>query len=380
MIQPKFLSLDPEYVSQVSETALTSGAIDLAAGNSMENMPVELATYFKNLPEQDILRPFAPANGLMSLRDAIARKTALLYGHGYCAGDEISITTGANQALFASMSAFLEEGDEVILFEPANENYLPIILLCGARPVYISLKEPDFHVDWEAVTRMVTAKTKMIIINSPHNPTGMVFNELDMLRLQKVINGTRIIVLSDERYEHIVFDGTSHQSVALYPQLVERSILVSSLSETCRASWPVGYCAAPAKMMKKVRQILQVLHSGHFAPFQMALAEIIENPDVYKQVGNYYQAKRDYFNGKIINNTRLIPIPTQGTYFQLFSYEMISEDRDREFIEKMLHHTGVAAVPYSLFFHEKQKNPWIRFNFARPVDILDSAISRLSRL
>ncbi|GAO29403.1 aspartate aminotransferase [Geofilum rubicundum JCM 15548] len=281
MIYSKLFSIDLGLVATLSENARLAGAIDLAGNYLSDDLPSTIASDLKNLPD-DVFNRIVSTYGLIELRQEISHKMRSQYDRAYCPETEITITNGANQALFAAMTAFLGEGDEVILFEPAAENYLPIIMLSGARPVYVSLKGPDFHIDWEEVTRMVTANTKMIIINTPHNPTGMVLSELDMLRLQKVINGTRILVLSDECLEHLIYDGASHQSVALYPKLAECSIIVNSMAQSCRVAWPVGYCAAPAELMKQIRSILHVTDGGHFAPLQMLLAQCLGQKDIYR--------------------------------------------------------------------------------------------------
>ncbi len=380
MIQPKFFSDNPGYVSQISEQAKQSGAIDLADNSFVEDLPPILSLLIKHLSPKELNNPFSPLHGLISLREIISEKIERLYGHKYSPEEEITITCGPNQALFAAMSATLKEGDEVLLLEPANENYLPVILLCGARPVYVPLKDPDFIVDWEEVTKMVTVNTKMIIINTPNNPTGMVFTELDMLRLQKLISGTNIIVLSDERYEHIIFDNESHQSVALYPKLAEISIIINSLSISCRAPWPIGYCAAPSQIMKRIRQILEVTGSRQFTPFQTILTEALSNQEAYKSLRSYYQEKRNYFNEQILIHTGLKPLISKGSFFQLLNYGEISKLPNLEFATLLLEEIGVAVAPYNLFVHEKIHKPLIRINFSRPKEILDQAIEKLSKL
>jgi methionine aminotransferase len=379
MIYSKLFSIDLGLVATLSENARLTGAIDLAGNYLSDDLPSSIATDLKNLPD-DMFNRVVSTYGLIELRQEISNKMHLQYDRTYCPDKEITITNGSNHALFAAMTAVLGEGDEVILFEPAAENYLPIIMLCGARPIYVTLKEPDFHIDWEEVTRMVTGNTKMIIINTPHNPTGMVLSELDMLRLQKVINGTRITVLSDECYEHLIYDGASHQSVALYPKLAECSIIINSMSQSCRVAWPVGYCVAPADLMQQIRYILHVTDGGHFAPLQMLLAQCLAKKEIYRDLAQRYSQKRDRFNLMMTEQTRFVPVATNGTCYQLFSYAKISDERDKEFARRLFDEVGVATVPFSTFFHEKQKRSLLRFNFGRPDELLDKAVEALSRL
>jgi methionine transaminase len=292
MMYSKFNSPDLDMTDDI---AGVEGFLNMAAnyqGNGGVPMLDELLREAMKAPLERAVSLF----GLPELRSKVSAKIASLYGFNYSADGEITITSGSNQAMYASIAAFVSEGDEVILFEPANEAYLPAILLNGGRPVFIPLKEPDFHIDWEEVMRMTTSKTRMIVINTPHNPTGMLLNELDMLRLQKIINGTRILVVSDESFEHIIFDGQSHQSVALYPKLAEKSILVNSFNHTCQVpGWNVGYCAAPAALMVEIRRVLKVMGAGVFAPFQMALANYMPIRVEYQDLGRMYQEKRDFF-------------------------------------------------------------------------------------
>lgn len=379
MIYSKLFSIDLGLVATLSEQARLAGAIDLAGNYLSDDQPSSFAAELKSLPDEMFNRVVS-TYGLVELRQEISKKIQLQYDRNYCPEKEITITNGSNHALFAAMTAFLGEGDEVILFEPAAENYLPIIMLSGARPIYVTLKEPDFHIDWEEVTRMVTGNTKMIIINTPHNPTGMVLTELDMLRLQKVINGTRIVVLSDECFEHMIYDGASHQSVALYPKLAERSIIVNSMSQNFCVAWPVGYCAAPSELMQQIRFILHVTDGGHFAPLQMLLAQCLAQKDIYRDLAQRYSQKRDRFNQMMTDRTRFVPVTTNGTCYQLFSYAKISDERDKDFARRLFDEAGVATVPFSTFFHEKQKRSLLRFNFGRPDALLDKAVEALSRL
>lgn len=374
MMYPKLNALDQGLVD---EAATKSGVLNLAGNFSLcEKNAIPLSLLQKALDKPSAQK--VSHYGAMELRDQIAQKTAFLYGHRYKPEDEITITNGANQAFYAAMAALINEGDEVILFEPANEAYLPSILLNGGKPVYITLKDPDFHIDWEEVVRMINANTRMIIINTPHNPTGMVLTELDMIRLQKIISGTRILVLSDESFEHIVFDGYSHQSVALYPKLVEKSVLINTFSHSCHVpDWNVGYCTAPAGIMQEIRKVLNIMGNRVFLPFQLALADFINQKQEYQNLARYYQEKRDYFMGLMESLTRLEPCPTYGTFYQLYSFKNISDLSDREVVQRLMLDFGVGVAPISRFFHEKSKKPLLRFNFAQPKEVLNQVVERL---
>ncbi len=374
MMYPKFNFPD---TGLVDEMAMVPGILNLAGNYSEFDGITKLdELLLENMPKRTGQN--VSVFGEIQLREQVSKKITSLYGHNYSANNEITVTQGSNQAFYASIAALVGEGDEVILFEPANETYLPAIILNGGKPVFISLKEPDFHVDWEDVVCMINANTRMIIINTPHNPTGMVFNELDMLRLQKIINGTRIVVLSDESFEHIIFDGISHQSVSLYPKLAEKSVLVNSFSHTCQVpGWNVGYCAAPASMMVEIRRVLKIMGTGVFAPFQLALAEYIGDREGYQNVGKYFQGKRDYFTSLMDSLTRFVAVPTFGTFYQLYSYKEICEERDKSVVQRLINEFGVGSAPFSSFIHDQSKKPLIRFNFAQSNDILAKVVERL---
>lgn len=374
MMYPNLNPLDQEWPDEAS---FEGDMLNLATNFSRCEKAAVPESLLKDTLQRSLLG-MVSAYGSMELREQIAQKTAYLYGHTYHPEAEITITSGANLAFYAAMAALVSEGDEVILFEPANETYLPSILLNGGKPVYIGLKEPDFHIDWEEVMRMINANTRMIVINTPHNPTGMVLTELDMIRLQKIISGTRILVLSDESFEHIVFDGISHQSVALYPKLVDKSVLINTFSHTCHVpAWNVGYCAAPASLMQEIRKVLHVMGNQVFMPFQQALAGCIHQKEVYQDLGRYYQEKRDYFVGLMESLTRLVPSPTNGTFYQLFSFRNFGEATDKEVVQRLIQDFSICVAPISRFYHEKSKKPLLRFNFAQPKEVLTQVAERL---
>ncbi|HKK68264.1 MAG TPA: aminotransferase class I/II-fold pyridoxal phosphate-dependent enzyme, partial [Bacteroidales bacterium] len=270
MIAPKLITLQSSIVNAMTELGDTHDAINMATGYTDFHCSSRLIDLVQKHISEGI-NEFAPPSGVKTLREKLAGKIESLYGYKYDPGEEITITAGATQALFTTITALVREGDEVVIFEPAYDSYVPAIEINGGKPVYVPLKGPDFHIDWGEVQKLINGNTRMIIINNPHNPTGMVFSELDMLRLQKIINGTRITVLSDEIFEHMVYNGESHQSVALYPKLAERSIIISSFGETYHVSgWQIGYCAGPANVMKELRKVQRVMMQSVSSPFQWA--------------------------------------------------------------------------------------------------------------
>jgi methionine aminotransferase len=379
MIAPKLITLENSIVNAMTELGNQYGAINMAAGyTDFHCSPKLIKLVQKHISEG--INEFAPPNGVLPLREKVAEKIESLYGHKFNPENEITITAGATQAIFTTITTLVREGDEVVIFEPAYDSYVPAIEINGGKPVYVPIKGPDFYIDWGEVQKIINSNTRMIIINTPHNPTGMVFSELDMLRLQKIINGTRIIVLSDEIFEHMVYNGESHQSVALYPKLAENSIIISSFGETYHVSgWQIGYCAGPSALMKELRKVQQVMMQSVSSPFQWALSEFLDLKEEYLGLTHFYREKRDRFN-ELMASTKFKPIVSHGSFFQLFSYENISTERDRDFAERLVKEAGVTTIPVSAFYHEKSKKHLLRFNFARTDEHLEEVAKRLSSL
>lgn len=378
-ISPKYQNLASSFSSVISPLIHEYKAINLADGFTGFHCNPELTKLVeKHLREG--LNQLAPFEGEMILREKVAQKTESLYGRTYSPINEVTITAGAAQAMFTAISALVKEGDEVIVFEPANDYCVPAIEMNGAQAVFVPMKEPDYHIDWEEVQKMITTKTRMIIINTPHHPTGWVMKEIDMLRLQRIINGTKIIILSEETFEHIVFDGESHQSISLYPKLAERSIVISSFGESYHVTgWQIGYCLAPQEIMKEFRQVHQVMMQSVNSPFQLALADFLDRKEEYKKLSKDYQDRRDYFLG-LMEGSRLKPLKSQGTFYQLFNFSDVSEEKDKDFVIRLIKEYGVAVMPISAFCHEKTKKRIIRVNFAKPDEVLQEAAKRLSQI
>lgn len=323
---------------------------------------------------------YAPMPGIQALRERIAAKTKELYAAEYSPESEITVTAGATQAIFTAITSFIRDEDEVIVFEPAYDSYLPAIRLNGGMPIVSQLKYPDYRINWENVTRLITSRTKMIIINSPHNPTGSILDAEDMAMLEKITRNTGILILSDEVYEHIVFDGHQHQSVCSFPGLAERSLVTCSFGKTFHATgWKTGYCLAPQNLMKEFRKTHQYMVFCSNTPVQYALAEFLENKDNYNYLGGFYQQKRDFFLDAI-KGSRFKMIPAKGTYFQVLDYSAISEEDEMSFATRLVKEFGIAAVPNSYFYSKPQNNHTLRFCFAKTDETLEKAAEILCKI
>lgn len=323
---------------------------------------------------------YAPMPGVMKLREMIAEKTQQLYSAVYDPDKEITITPGGTHALYAAISAFVGDGDEVIIIEPCYDSYLPAIQLNGARAVFAELKYPNYKVDWDEVKKLVNYRTKMIIINTPHNPTGTTLSAQDMQRLEKIVKNSEIIVLSDEVYEHIIFDGVEHQSVARYPKLAERSIIVSSFGKTYHTTgWKMGYVLAPGNLMAEFRKVHQFMCFSANTPIQYALADFMADKNAYLELSAFYQQKRDYFQ-KLLKGSRFKILPCEGSYFQLLNYSKITQEKDTDFAARLTREHKVASIPTSVFYHKNIDNHVLRFCFAKQDETLERAAEKLMKI
>lgn len=323
---------------------------------------------------------YAPMPGSFALRKAISGKFELLYNESYKPEDEITVTAGATQAIFTAITAFIKNGDEVIVFRPAYDCYVPTIELNGGKAISIQLQHPEYKVDWDEVRSKINANTKMIIINSPHNPSGTILSEDDMISLQELTQNTNIIILSDEVYEHIIFDNEKHQSVCLFKDLKSRSFITASFGKTFHnTGWKTGYCCAPRELMKEFKKVHQfnVFSVNH--PMQVALAEYLDNADHYRDLSWFYQEKRDLFLN-LIKDSRFNFKPSKGTYFQTVDYSEISKENDLTFARRLTIEKGVAAIPNSAFNHDHFNQHTIRFCFAKTDDTLKRAAEVLRKI
>jgi methionine aminotransferase len=316
---------------------------------------------------------YAPMPGLPLLRQRIATKTEKLYSAQYDWESEVTVVPGATLGLFCAISAIVRENDEVIVIEPAYDCYVPAIELNGGKAVFTKLKYQGFTIDWSEIKKLINFKTRAIIINTPHNPTGMVMSAQDMLTLEKLVENTDIIIISDEVYEHIIFDGLEHQSVARYPKLAARSFIVSSFGKTYHTTgWKMGYILAPERYTAELRRIYQYVTFAANTPIQYAMADYLEQEEAYLNLPSFYQEKRDLFRGLIKKSGfKLKPCP--GSYFQLLGYEKFGTESDMEMAAKLTKEFGIASIPISVFYHDKTDNKLLRFCFAKSNETLEKA-------
>jgi methionine aminotransferase len=320
---------------------------------------------------------YAPMGGVAPLREAIARKVAALYGVQYDPDTEITVTAGATQALFTAVCALVHPGDEVIVFEPVYDSYAPAIVLQGGVVVRLPLTAPDYRPDWDAVAAAITPRTRMIMINSPHNPTATVWSDADLARLAALTRDTGIVVVSDEVYEHIVFDGVTHASCAGHAELAARSLVVSSFGKTYHITgWKIGYVIGPRELMAEFRKVHQFNVFTVNTPVQYALADYMADASRHLGLAAFYQAKRDFFRAHMAGS-RFELLPSHGTYFQLARYGAISDESDTAFVERLTREVGVAAIPVSAFFADHRDDHVIRFCFAKNEATLEAACARL---
>lgn len=320
---------------------------------------------------------YAPMPGLPALREAIAAKVAVCYGASVDPQTEIQIVPGATAGLYAALTAFVHAGDEVVLFEPCYDSYVPVVRLNGGTPVFVSLRYPGYRVDWDEVARAVTRRTRAILVNTPHNPTGLVWSAGDLDRLAALVDGTNILVISDEVYEHIVFDGRRHESLLRHPALRRRTCVISSFGKTFHATgWKVGYCIAPAPILAEVQRVHQFMTFAVHTPSQVAFAEFVSRDPGAPGLAAFYQRKRDLFL-QLLEGSPFRPLPCEGTYFQLLDYSAISRAPDREMAMRLLTDAGVASIPCSAFLYEDRGGPVLRFCFAKKDETLQAAAERL---
>ena len=316
-------------------------------------------------------------NGLPALRESLAAKCLKLYGNNIDVNDEITITPGGTYAIYTALTTVLNKGDEVIVFEPAYDSYIPNIEINGAVPILISLQYPTYRIPWDVVRAKITAKTKMIMINSPHNPTGMVLDEEDINQLKQIVAAHNLFILSDEVYEHLIFDDKKHLSILNYPELFERSFVCFSFGKTYHCTgWKLGYCIAPKSLMQEFRKVHQFNCFSCNSPVQFALATYLKNENAYLSLGKSLQQKRDYFR-TLMQATPFKLIPSHGSYFECYSYEGLSEMNDFDLAVHLTKNYGIATIPVSSFYKNKEDNKVLRFCFAKKETTLESAVTKL---
>lgn len=380
-IESKLPNVGTTIFSVMSQLAQEHRAVNLGQGFPDFDPPPALTEALARAV-QDGHNQYVPSPGVPALRQQIAAKAGRLYAREVSADHEVTVTSGASEAIFAAVAAVVRAGDEVIVLDPCYDLYQPTIDMQGARAVHVPLQLPDFSVDWQRVRDAVTAKTRMIIINSPHNPSGAVLSHDDLGALAAVVRDTRIVVLSDEVYQHIVYDGAEHQSVLRHDELAARSFVVSSFGKTFHCTgWKVGHCVAPRELTAELRKVHQYVTFCSFAPAQFALAEILaEHPEEYLGLADFYQPRRDHFRDLLADSRFQLP-PVPGGYFQLVDYSAIDDRDDINFSEWLVREAGVAGIPLAPFYATPPADArLLRLCFAKSNATMEAAAERLCKL
>lgn len=379
MVLSKIPTSKKNIFSTITEIAEEMKAINIAAPLSEFACPerlIDLVAKYMKLGHNG----FSPDEGVKLLRKQIIELVNRQNNTSFNYETEITITAGPAQAMTTAISTFIKDGDEVIIFEPVQESYAPYIELNGGRPIYVSLKYPEFRIDWEEVKKLVTSKTRMIIINNPQNPMGKLFSPEDLDQLKRMINGTRLIILSNEVFDHLIFDKNNFYSLNSVPELAAKSLIVSSFGPTFNIpGWGIGHIIGPEKLMSEFRKIQQFQGFSVNTPAQYALAEFLEEGQNFDELCAFHQSKRDYFID-LLSGSLFNIVPTASTYYQLLDYSRISELPDVDFAIKLIMEYGVATIPFSAFQHEKTKNQLIRVCFAKSNKVLEEAAHSLSKI
>jgi len=348
------------------------GAINLSQGFPDFPISMELVDLVNQYMHKGF-NQYAPMPGVLALREAIAAKALDTFGITYDPQTEITITAGATEGIFCVIAAMIHPGDEAIIIEPAYDSYAPAVELSGGVVRYSSLQVPSYTVNWPEVESLISSRTKMIMINTPHNPTGSVLSAADMKHLDRITRNTNIVVMSDEVYEHLIFDGIRHESACYYPELASRTFVIGSFGKTFHTTgWKTGFIMAPAVLMAEVRKVHQFVVFASNTPIQYAVADYLKNKQNYLQLPAFYQQKRDLFAG-LVKGSRFRIIPSYGTYFQLLDYSAISDEKEMDFAVRVTKEFGVASVPVSPFYHDRQDNHVLRFCFAKTEETLIKA-------
>lgn len=371
-IQSRLPDVGTSIFTIMSKMALDCNAINLSQGFpdfSIDHKIIELVNQFMKADHNQ----YAPMPGTPALRSAISEVMLRSFGIHRDPDTEITITSGATEAIYAVITAFVQPGDEVIVFDPSYDSYNPVIRLNGGVPVHINLRYPEFSVDWDLVRKKISNRTKMIVINTPHNPSGSIMSEDDMKELEEIVLKNNILVLSDEAYERLIYDGNVHQSVLRFPGLSSQSLAVFSFGKTFHATgWKMGYVSAPAYLMEEIRKTHQFIVFSVNTPIQLALAEYLKVPEHYESLAAFYQQKRDFFL-KRMQGSSFVPLACKGSYFQILSYDNISQKSEVEMAEELTRKYKVAAIPVSVFYQDKTDHKTLRFCFAKKEETLEKA-------
>jgi methionine aminotransferase len=378
-IRSKLPAVGTTIFTVMSSLAAELGAVNLGQGFPDYPMSGELIALVDQAMRGGF-NQYVHMNGLQALREVLAEKIRSLYAATVDPESSITITPGGTYAIYTALTAVLQPGDEVIVFEPAYDSYIPNIVINGAIPVRIDLQFPDYKIDWEAVRSRISPKTRMIMLNSPHNPTGAVLSGEDMEALRAIVRDTSILILSDEVYEHLIFDGIPHQSVLRYPDLMERGFACFSFGKVYHCTgWKLGYAVSSPALMKEFRKVHQFNCFSCHTPSQVALSTFLADRSSYLSLGAFMQEKRDYFEG-LMRQTRFNPLPSHGSYFQLYRYDRISDEGDKELCIRITKEYGVATIPVSAFYQSGKDDKVVRFCFAKKKETLEIAVERLIKI
>ena len=378
-IQSKLPNSTTSIFTVMSGLANQHNAINLGQGFPDYQMSEELMNKVSEVMQKGF-NQYVPMQGHMPLRESIAAKVEFLYALKINPDTDITITPGGTYAIYTALTTVLQPGDEVIVFEPAYDSYIPNIEINGAIPVLIDLKFPEYKIDWNEVRKKISGKTKMIMLNSPHNPTGAVLSEEDMKELSSIVKDTNIFILSDEVYEHLIFDNIPHQSILRYPDLLQRGFVCFSFGKTYNCTgWKLGYCISPAELMKEFRKVHQFNCFCCHTPSQVALAEFLKNKDAYLSLSGIMQQKRDYFI-ELMKSTKFDLLNSSGSYFICAKYSRISNEADKDFASRITKENGVATIPVSSFYKAGTDNKVVRFCFSKKNETLEEAVGRLVKI
>ena len=378
-IQSKLPNVGTTIFTVMSGLANQHNAINLGQGFPDYQMNEDLINKVNEVMQKG-WNQYVPMQGYMPLRESIAEKVKYLYQTKVDPGTQITITPGGTYAIYTALTAILQPGDEVIIFEPGYDSYIPNVEINGAVPVLIDLKFPEYKIDWNEVRKKVSKKTKAIMLNSPHNPTGAVLHSRDMEELSDVVNGTNIFIVSDEVYEHLIFDNIPHQSILRYPDLLERSFVCFSFGKTYNCTgWKLGYCISSPESMIEFRKVHQFNCFSCHTPSQVALADFLRNKEAYLSLNGIMQEKRDYFL-RLMRDTRFGMLNSSGSYFICAKYDRISDEHDRDFAIRITKEFGVATIPVSVFYKSGTDNKVIRFCFSKKSETLEAAVERLAKI
>lgn len=378
-LQSKLPKAGTTIFTVMSGLANQYNAINLGQGFPDYQMSEELMNKVNEVMHKG-WNQYVPMQGYLPLRESIAEKVEYLYQTKISPDTQITITPGGTYAIYTALTAVLQPGDEVIVFEPAYDSYVPNIEINGAVPVLIGLKFPEYKIDWEEVKRKITLKTRMIMLNSPHNPTGAVLNEEDIQELRAIVKDTNIFILSDEVYEHLIFDTITHQSILRYPDLLERSFVCFSFGKTYNCTgWKLGYCVSSRESMVEFRKVHQFNCFSCHTPSQVALADYLKKKEDYLSLGGILQQKRDYFIA-LMKQTRFDMLESHGSYFIGAKYNRISNEGDKDFAVRVTKEFGVATIPVSSFYNKGTDNKVIRFCFSKKNETLEAAVERLAKI